>query len=90
MKILWKYALITVIVNILIAVISVAGSLEWDNQTGESFVIFFIVWVASLLLQMILALIFLAYPKRKETGKGMLLGLAILFLVGYGICISSF
>jgi hypothetical protein len=40
----------------------------------------------SLLLQIIIGLIYIFDPEKKETGQGMLISVGLLLLIGIGVC----
>jgi VIT1/CCC1 family predicted Fe2+/Mn2+ transporter len=45
-----------------------------------------IIAVISILVQLIVALVYINKPERKETGQGMLLSVGILLLIGVAVC----
>jgi len=74
--------------NILAGII---GLLPFLFLKGQDPVIFWglaliIIAVISLLVQLIVALVYINRPERKESGQGMLLSIGILLLIGVAVC----
>jgi hypothetical protein len=42
--------------------------------------------VISLLVQLVVAIVYINHPEKKETGQGMLISVGIFFLIGLAVC----
>ena len=83
-----KYTLIAVGLNLLMFIILCIPVYFTNNKNDEglaAFIIAFFVGAFSVLVQLIVALVFL-FGKRKESGKAMLASVGIILLVGLSIC----
>ena len=81
-----KALLITLAANIGAAAILCAPILvSKEDPTGWILLAFVIVGLA-LVIQFIMGIVFVAGNDRKETGKGMLLAVGIILLIGLSIC----
>ena len=86
-----KYTLIAVGLNILsfiVLCIPVYLTPNTNDQALGAFILVFFIGALSILVQLIVALVFL-FGKRKESGKAMLLSIGIILLVGLSVCTTA-
>lgn len=86
-----KYTLIAIGLNVLsfvIFCIPVFLTPNTNDAALSAFIIAFFLGVISLVVQLIVALVYL-FGQKKEVGKAMLLSIGIILLVGLSICSTA-
>ena len=81
----FKYALICFSANLLAALLIY---LFFVNDSGFLLIVLAFIWSISLLIQLIIAIAYLAgtHEKNKNIGKGILLALGVIFVIGLSLC----
>ena len=74
-----KTALLCLVANMLVVVLMVSQSSDYLIGVG-------LLWLMSLVVQIILGLVFAFQEKRQDLGKGLLLGSVLSILIGYSVC----
>ena len=82
-----KTLLIVLGANIGAAVLLCLPILSAKGEDGLAWLVLaFIVVGLALLVQLVIGIVFAAGTSRRETGKGMLVGVGILLLIGLSVC----
>jgi hypothetical protein len=79
-----KYTLIAIGLNILSFILFLVPSFFGKDSLGTAILAFFLV-IISLLVQLIVALVYIG-GEKKDLGKAMLLCIGIILLIGLSIC----
>ena len=86
-----KYILIALGLNLLLYII-LCLPVYFTKNAGQdalgAFILAFFVGALALIVQLIVAIVFL-FGKRKESGKAMLLSIGIILLVGLSVCSTA-
>lgn len=85
---IFKYALIVFGINVIVYVFLIMITTAFGDNLEVALSLLFLVPIIILLGELILGIIFAAGTKKKDLGKGMLIGCGITILIGLSVCVG--